>query len=296
MSAAKAQIKPRLYTILGRPELAAMFLAPENKLDLIDCLKNRKIVLVNTGHSYLDQNGSQLLGRYIIAMARNAAFARYFIPKAQWHPSYLMIDEFQDFADEDGTPKLLRLVREYNMGVIMAHQQMYGNEFNDSIRNSVSSAAIRYAAACQGQELNYMAHQLNCEPEFLRAQVKFPPGEQPTHVKFACYVRGVTLDHPFSMTVPVGNIRPEMEMDEAAYLRLLASNKRRLSAAPRQPKPPPIPQPLQPALSTIPAQTGPALAGHSLATTSPAPPVEASTAEAPVTKTRDTPSEWDNDY
>jgi hypothetical protein len=210
--ATREQIRTRLYEIIGRPELARMFLAPVNKLDLFDCIQKRKIILVNTGMSYLGSNGSQLLGRYIIAMTMNAVLSRYFIPQSQWNPVYLMIDEFQDFADEENTPKLLRLVREYKMGVVMAHQTMYCTELNQAIRTSISTSAIKYAASPEGDDLRYMAQDLRCDPDFLRAhQVR------DGHVNFACYARGMHLDHPFSVRVPIGNIGREPQMQEHWY-------------------------------------------------------------------------------
>jgi hypothetical protein len=254
----RKQIKSRLYEILARPELARMFLASHNKLNLFECIQARKIVVVNTGLSYLGPSGSQLLGRYIIAMAMNAAFARYFIPKTQWNPVYLMCDEFQDFADAINTPKLLRLVREYNMGVIMAHQSMYAPELDDTLRTSISTSGVKYAASPEGMDLSYMCRDLRCEKDFLSAQQV-----NATHVNFACYVRGLGLQHPFTVAIEKGNIDREPQMPPAAYQQLLAANRRRLtaplkSAPAAQPvqaaEPVPAPQPPKP---TKPAATPP---------------------------------------
>lgn len=224
-SATRKQIKTRLYEILARPEIARMFLASQNKLDLSDAIQSRKIVVVNTGMSYLGSSGSQLLGRYIIAMTMNAAFARYFMPKNQWNSVYLMCDEFQDFADTLNTPRLLRLVREYNMGVIMAHQSMYAPELDDTLRSSISTTAVKYAASPEGMDLTYMTRDLKCEKEFLSAQQV-----NASHVNFACYVRGLGLQHPFSLAVPKGNIEREPQMSEDAYQQLIAANRERMTA------------------------------------------------------------------
>ena len=124
-SETRQQIKTRLYEILSKPELMEMFAAGQNKLSIFDCLQQRKMVLINTAMPQLGSKASQLLGRYFIAATLNAAFARAAIPKSQWTPAFLIIDEFQDFADEAKTPELLRLAREYNLGVIIAHQNMF---------------------------------------------------------------------------------------------------------------------------------------------------------------------------
>ena len=91
----------------------------------------------------------------------------------QWTPAFLVIDEFQDFADEEKTPEMLRLAREYNLGVVIAHQNMFCAELNDDIRNAISTnTSIKYAASPEGGDLNYMARDMRCEPDFLKTQTK----------------------------------------------------------------------------------------------------------------------------
>ena len=87
-SETRQQIKTRLYEIISKPELMAMFAAGQNKLSIFDCLQQRKIVLINTAMPQLGSKASQLLGRYFIAVTLNAAFARVAIPKSQWTPAY----------------------------------------------------------------------------------------------------------------------------------------------------------------------------------------------------------------
>lgn len=247
----RQQIKTRLYEIIAKPELMAIFSAPECNLNLLDCLQSRKIVLVNTAMSQLGSKASQLLGRYIISMTLTAAYARFAIPKEQWNPAYLVIDEFQDFADEDKTPELLRLAREYNLGVVIAHQAMHAKELNDSLRTSISTnTSIKYSSSPEGLDMSYMARDLRCDSDFLAAQTKTA-----THAKFACFVRGLGLQHPFSIDVPFGNIQAQPQMSRAAYLKLIELNGKRLSARAEAPKstatPPPTPTPETPISASV---------------------------------------------
>jgi len=239
-SETRQQIKTRLHEIIAKPELMAMFAAPQCKLDIFDCIQNRKIVLVNTAMSQLGTKGSQLLGRYIISMTLNAAFSRFAVPKTQWNPAYLIIDEFQDFADEDKTPELMRLAREYNLGVVLAHQGMHVKELNESLRTSISTnTTIKYCASPEGVDISYMARDLRCDPSLLRDQTKTS-----THARFACFVRGFLDKHPVSITLPFGNISREPQMSDAAHHRLLIQNRERVSVTPQAPKPPPKPAPI----------------------------------------------------
>jgi hypothetical protein len=246
----RQQIKTRLYEIISKPELMQMFAAKENKISLFDCLQNRKIVLVNTAMGQLGTKASALLGRYFISMTLNAAFSRFAVPKDQWHPAYLVIDEFQDFADEDKTPELLRLSREYNLGVVLAHQTVHSRELNEALRTSISTNTnIKYSSNPEGVDLNYMARDLRCDADFLKKYAT--PTD--TSARFACFARGMGLEHPFIVTVPFGNIQAQPQMSEAAYQKLLENNRKRVSAVKKlQPEPvpeaapaPPTPEPPQ---------------------------------------------------
>lgn len=235
-NATRQQVKTRLYEIISRPELMRMFAAPECKISFFQCLQQRKIVIVNTSMALLGSKGSQLVGRWVIAQTLNAIFSRFFIPKEQWTPGYLFVDEFQDYADEDKTAEILRLAREYNVGVLMAHQVMHSKEFSEQLRTTVSTnTSIKYCASPEGVDINYMARDLRCEADFLRQQTKTS-----THAQFACYVRGMNLQHPFSLQVPFGNIQREPQMPQAAYERLLQDNRKALSpaSAPKRSSPP----------------------------------------------------------
>lgn len=224
----KGQIKARVYEILTNPDLMAMFAAKTNKIDFSECLRTRKIVLVNTSLAQLGSKGSQLLGRYVIAMVLSAAFGRDAIPKSEWPPCYLIIDEFQDYADEEKTPELLRLAREYNLGVTLAHQTMHSDELKEAMRTAISTnTSIKYCSSPEGQDVSYMVRDLRCEPEFLAGRTKTA-----THAQFACFVRGMGLSHPFRVECALGNIEAEPKMPEGNYRRLLWQNANALGETP----------------------------------------------------------------
>jgi hypothetical protein len=226
----RQQIKTRLYEIISKPELMDMFAAGQNKLSLFDCIQQRKIVLINTAMPQLGATTSQLLGRYFIAATLNSAFARFSIPKSQWTPAYLIIDEYQDFCDEEMTSKMLRLAREYNLGIVIAHQNMHCPEMTENIRASISTnTSIKYAASPEGLDLGYMARDMRCEPDFLKGMTK-----QGTTAKFACYVRGMNLQHPFVYDVDLGLIDLWPKMPDDAHEYLMEQQREALKAQVQQ--------------------------------------------------------------
>ena len=238
----RQQIKARLNTILRRAEIRNIFVQPNRELDIFDCFQRKKIVLVNTGLPVYGSESSQLIGQFIITLALNAAFERYAIPRSQWNPAYLIVDEFQEFADEELTPKLLRLAREYNLEMALAHQNMYCPELNDNIRNAISTnTSIKYAASPEAMDLNYVAKDLRCDPSFLRQQ-KVHDGK----AHFACYVRGMT-QHPMQIELDVLRMAIQQRMTNEQYQRLIQTNTSQLAGKPRAPTidtaPRPEPQP-----------------------------------------------------
>jgi hypothetical protein len=227
----REEIKSRIWGVLENEYLSAMFNARTRKLDLSDCIKKRKIVLVNTRLTPLKQ-AHQILGRYIIALAQDAIMSR-----TERHPCFIFIDEFQEFADEEKTPQMLRLIREYSAGAVLAHQNMYCDELNESIRNAISTnTSIKYCASPEAQDLSYMARDLRCEPEFLQKMTieknhkynRDDRSETPRDkVQFACFVRGMSppLKHPFIRFSPIGWVTRWSQLSDRWYEQLKIINK-----------------------------------------------------------------------
>src|ERR1019366_6533313 len=94
------------------------FNAQENRFDMFDAIQRGKTVIVNVPFALLTSAGAELFGRYMIASTLAASFERVTIrDKSKWRPAFLYIEESQEFADENKTPELLRLAREYKLGV-----------------------------------------------------------------------------------------------------------------------------------------------------------------------------------
>lgn len=224
----REEIKTRIYELLKNDHLAAMFNAPERRLDITDCVQTGKIVLVNTRMVEL-KTAHQTLGRFIISLFVDAIQSRTKLPESEWHPAFLIIDEFQEFADEFKTPEMLRLIREYNGGAIIAHHNMFPTEFNDGIRSAISTnTRIKYASDPAGKDISYMASDMHCDPKFLTdACVKAPD-----RARFGCYYTG--LPHPFVEEVPFGQIKTFPKMKLAQHARLMENNRAALS--PKAPK------------------------------------------------------------
>jgi hypothetical protein len=124
---------------------------------------------------------------------------------------------------------MLRLAREYNLGIVIAHQNMYSGELTEALRNSISTnTTIKYCAGSEGIDRSYMARDLRCEQEFITVYTEPKDG----HGQFACYARGMGLSHPFIYPVPFGNIQARPQMSEDAYDVMRARNQDLLRSRP----------------------------------------------------------------
>lgn len=242
------EVNVRLQQVRQKPILRAMFDTTERRVDLFDCMQKRKVVLVNTGMSY-DQAASQMVGRFIIAMTLNATYVRATMPREHWHPTFLIIDEFQEFVDAEKTPEMLRKVREYNVGVMTAHHNMYGAELDDAMRVAISTnTSVKFCADPRGMDLNYMARDFDCDTSFLRMQ----QGTD-THVRFAHTMRR-THDTAISVVVPKGNLNQYAQWSAQEQAEHDRQNTRLVhgDAAPKIVAPSIEPPRAQPVVSEVP--------------------------------------------
>lgn len=228
----REELKTRIYAITQDDYLAEMFNASRRAIDVADCLEKGKIILVNTRMTKLKDN-HMMLGRLMITLFTDAIKARADIPVARHHPSFLLVDEFQEFADATYIPHMLRLIRVYNAGAILAHHNMKNEAFDDNLRAAISqNCQIKLAHKPGGQEMNAVAHDLECTPEFL-AQYAVSTN---THANFACKIPSAR--HPFIFSTPLGHINDWPHLSENEYQALRAANRKALADWPKKHKAP----------------------------------------------------------
>jgi hypothetical protein len=219
-AATRTQIKSRVWGVVQNKYLLAMFNAGECKLNMRQCLYENKILLVNTRMVDL-QEDHKLLGRYIIALVVDAIKKRQHTT-----PVYFYIDEFQEFADAQKTPSMLRLLREYMGATTIAHQNMFCAELDDDIRSAISNnTCIKFASNSKGRDLSYMANDMGCENEFLFQTC----AKNETHIRFGCTFTG--LAHPFRYETPLwpnDTLSQFPTMDDENYASLMQRNEEAL--------------------------------------------------------------------
>ncbi len=118
--------------------------AQKKGLDFEQLMDTKKIILVKLAQGLIGAENSYLLGTMIVSKIQQAAMARQAKAKEDRSDYFLYIDEFQNFI----TPSMSAILsgaRKYNLGLILAHQDMaqlykYDTELASSV---VSNAGTR---------------------------------------------------------------------------------------------------------------------------------------------------------
>src|SRR5205823_12079361 len=98
-----------------------MFSHQENRLDVFTALNKGSLILINTAKDLLKQEGTEILGRFFIALITQAAQERASIPENNRMPTFVYIDEAHDYFDES-MENLFNQARKYAVGLCVAHQ------------------------------------------------------------------------------------------------------------------------------------------------------------------------------
>ncbi len=177
----KTQVLRRLYGVLENQTFERMFTHPQSKFDMFTELNAGKLILINTSKSLLKEQGTQILGRFFIALIAQAAQERATLPDYDRLPAMVYIDEAQDYFDQN-IGIILSQARKYKVGMIMAHQ------FLGQLTSGLSEAfeantSIKLAGGVSARDARALAGQMAAEPNLIQQQ---PKGT------FATFVRGLT--------------------------------------------------------------------------------------------------------
>jgi hypothetical protein len=90
----RQQILNRLWGVLENRALSRMFSHPQNKLNMFEAMNNGSIILINTAKELLKQEGTEIFGRFMIALISHATQERSAVPEQKRMPAYVYIDVF----------------------------------------------------------------------------------------------------------------------------------------------------------------------------------------------------------
>ncbi len=221
-NATKTQITRRLWGVLSNRSFERMFSHPENKVDLFEAMNSGKIILINTAKDLLKQEGSEILGRFFIAMIAQAALERATIPARDRLPVFVYIDEAHEYFD-DTVELLLGQARKYNIGITMAHQTL--DQASTGLRASMmANTSIKIAGGVSSKDARSFASEMRCDSDFVHGMQK-----RARETEFACWVKHVTPS-AIKISVPLGRVEALPTIAEEDYTELIERNRKHYAA------------------------------------------------------------------
>ena len=205
----KKQVLRRLWGILENQTFERMFSHPRSKLDLFAEMNAGKVILINTAKDLLKEQGTEIFGRFFIALIAQAAQERATLPERKRTPTIVYIDEAQDYFDRN-IGLILAQARKYNVGMVLAHQ--YLGQLEPKLQEAfAANTAIKFAGGVSAKDARALAPMLYCGPELIEAQ---PKGS------FAAHVRGQTKA-AVPLAFPFGYMEamPQMDKPDRTALR-----------------------------------------------------------------------------
>jgi hypothetical protein len=205
----KKQVLRRLWGILENQTFERMFSHPRSKLDLFSEMNAGKVILINTAKDLLKEQGTEIFGRFFIALIAQAAQERATLPAQKRMPTIVYIDEAQDYFDRN-IGIILAQARKQNVGMVLSHQFL--GQLEPKLQEAfAANTAIKFAGGVSAKDARSLAPMLYCQPELIEAQPK---------ASFAAHVRGQTKS-AVPLRFPLGYMEklPRMEKDEKQALR-----------------------------------------------------------------------------
>ena len=222
-AATKTQVHRRLYGVLENQTFERMFANPQSKFDMFTELNAGKLILINTSKSLLKEQGTEIFGRFFVALIAQAAQERAVLRQQDRLPAMIYIDEAQDYFDAN-IGVILSQARKYRVGIVMAHQ--YLGQLSNGLQEAFeANTSIKLAGGVSARDARTLASQMNANAELIQQQ---PKGT------FATYLRGMTekavpISFPF---FELENLPRTTKEERAAILQ----HRRDTYAEPWQPK------------------------------------------------------------
>lgn len=211
----KQQVVARLFAICENRTFDRMLSNPISKLDLFTEINAGKLILINTAKDLLKQQGTEIFGRFFLALIAQAAQERATLPPSKRLPCFVYIDECQDYlATDSNFTMILEQARKQNVGIIAAHQ--YVTQLSQKTLDSLyANTSIKFAGGVSDKDAYALARNMRCEPTFIAEQ---PRGS------FAAFVRNTTKN-AISLKFPL--LPRYKRMSKEQYAGVLAANRAR---------------------------------------------------------------------
>jgi hypothetical protein len=194
---------------------------PHNTIDVREIMDEGKILFVNLSKGDLGEANSALLGSILVNLILIAALQRRPIPARQRRPFHLIVDEFQNFANES-FDILQSEARKYAVDVTVAHQ--YRDQLTFSSKGSTLNVGNLIAFRTTGRDGYEIASQFDNTPP--------PPDTRVEPIYQEYYFQGLDVLIETQLNTGEGKLYQEVELPRRPYSDVEAEMANRLSVLP----------------------------------------------------------------
>ncbi|ESY52081.1 MULTISPECIES: hypothetical protein [unclassified Mesorhizobium] len=162
----------RLDAIMSDPTFRDMFSSPRNRLNLSAEVDQGKLICINTNLKLLKSKGTEVFGRYFLALINQVIEGR--LDAKNPPPLYVYVDECHDYiANEPMIEKFMDKARKQNVAFTFAHQRL-NNIKSPDVRDALTTARVKYAGRSE-RDAPFVASILGVSPETLTSFPADPP-------------------------------------------------------------------------------------------------------------------------
>ena len=211
----RRQVLRRLYGVLENQTFERMFSHPKSKLDLFSEMNAGKVILINTAKDLLKESGTEIFGRFFIAMIAQAAQERAVLDRGKRLPTFVYVDEASDYFDRN-IGIILSQARKNRVGMILSHQ--YLGQLDPKLHEAIAAnTAIKFAGGVSAKDARALAGDMRATAEMIESQERF---------SFAAHIKGVTRS-AVSLRITAGRMEKEPRMSAAERSQLREAMRRR---------------------------------------------------------------------
>ena len=110
------------------------------------------------------------MGRFFIALIGQAVQERAVIPEDRRRSTFLYVDEAHDYFD-DNLENLINQLRKYNVGLIMAHQNL--GQLSSKLKDTVmASTTTKMVGGLSASDAAAFAREMGFDESFVKGQAK----------------------------------------------------------------------------------------------------------------------------
>ena len=210
--ATKKQVRRRLWGILENKSFEHMFSYPRTKLRLGDEMNSGKVILINTSKDLLKQAGTEIFGRFFVALITQAALERASLPKSKRKDTFVYIDEANDYfqGGDENLPIILEQARKYRISMTLAHQ--YLDQLDSKLRASfAANTSTKIVGGISDKDARAFASEMRTSPDVITSMRKLA-----SESEFAISVKNVT-DGTMRLRMPFGHMEAMPHMSDAEF-------------------------------------------------------------------------------